>query len=540
MSAALPNGSYRARHATPMRSVISGRVTRRRFLASVGQTGAVLLLAPRTSSVARAAADRGSDSIVVRWNEALLDAVAASTLGPPMTARALAVVHTCTYDAWAAYDEHAVGTRLGNQLRRPAPEHTVANIRQAISFAAYRALVDLLPAGTVSVFDPLMSELGYDPRDRSLDASTPVGIGNTAAAAVLEFRHEDGANQLGDAPGGTAGAPYSDYTGYVPVNDPMDLRAAFDPATVHDPNAWQPLRYANGAGALVTPTYIGPQWGHVIGFALAPASDLIAAAGPARYRSAEYSAQALELLSLSAGLNDEDKMIAEYWALGPHTVQPPGHWTAIAEFVARRDRHRDTASGIERDVKLFFAIANAMLDASCSAWANKRAFDSVRPITAIRYLFRGQPVRAWAGPGLGTRTIDGASWLPYQQPTFPTPPFPEYLSGHSTFSAAGAAIHKYFTGSDSYGDSVTLPAGSSLVEPGLVPADDLTLSWATFSSAADQAGLSRRYGGIHFERGDLDGRATGRTAAAEVWGKANSLWRGGESRRASVAAFAKR
>ena len=511
--------------------------TRRRFLASVGQTGAVLLLAPRTWGVTRAAPDRGSDSIVVRWNEALLDAVRASTLGPPMTARALAVLHTCTYDAWAAYDEHAVGTRLGNQLRRPARERTAANIRQAISYAAYRALVDLLPASTAAISDPLMSELGYDPGDRSLDRWTPGGIGNTAAAAVLEFRHGDGANQLGDAPGGTPGVPYSDYTGYVPVNDPMDLRGAFDPTTVHDPDAWQPLRYVNAAGTLVTPTYVGPQWGHVIGFALDATSDPTSALGPARRGSAEYSAQALELLRLSAGLNDEDKMIAEYWALGPRTVQPPGYWTAIAGFVARRDRHGDMASGIERDVKLYFTISNAMLDASCSAWANKRAFDSVRPITAIRYLFRGQPVQAWAGPGLGTRTIDGASWLPYQQPTFPTPPFPEYLSGHSTFSAAGAAILKYFTGSDSYGDSVTLPAGSSLVEPGLVPADDLTLCWATFSSAADQAGLSRRYGGIHFERGDLDGRATGQAVAAGVWEKANLLWRGGEPSRGSVGAF---
>jgi hypothetical protein len=154
----------------------------------------VLLLAPRTFT--RTAPDRLSDSIVVRWNEALLDAVEALTLGRPMTARVLAVVHACAYEAWVAYDEHAAGTQLGNQLRRPARERTFENIRQAISFAAYRALVDLLPASTAPIFDPLMSELGYDPRDRSLDTSTPAGIGNTAAAAVLEFRHQDGANQL--------------------------------------------------------------------------------------------------------------------------------------------------------------------------------------------------------------------------------------------------------------------------------------------------------------------------------------------------------
>jgi hypothetical protein len=73
---------------------------------------------------------------------------------------------------------------------------------------------------------------------------------------------------------------------------------------------------------------------------------------------------------------------------------------------------------------------------------------------------------------------------------------------------------------------VILPAGSSRVEPGAVPARDLTLSWSTFSHAADEAGLSRRYGGIHFEQGDLDARATGRVAAQLVWQKAREYWEG--------------
>jgi hypothetical protein len=138
---------------------------------------------------------------------------------------------------------------------------------------------------------------------------------------------------------------------------------------------------------------------------------------------------------------------------------------------------------------------------------NKRAFESVRPITAIRYLFQGQQVRAWAGPGRGTRTIRGEDWFPYQPTTFPTPPFPEYSSGHSNFSAAGAEILRLFTGKERFSGSVTIPAGSSKVEPGLTPAHDVTLSWDTFRDAADQAGISRRYGGIHFAQGDLDARA---------------------------------
>ena len=94
--------------------------------------------------------------------------------------------------------------------------------------------------------------------------------------------------------------------------------------------------------------------------------------------------------------------------------------------------------------------------------------------------------------------------VPLPAATFPAPPFPEYSSGHSSFSAAGAEILRLFTHNDRFGGSVTLPAGSSRIEPAAVPASDLTLSWATFSEPANQAGISRRYGGIHFEQRDLD------------------------------------
>ncbi len=133
-------------------------------------------------------------------------------------------------------------------------------------------------------------------------------------------------------------------------------------------------------------------------------------------------------------------------------------------------------------------------------------------------------VRAWGGPYQGTKLIDGATWFPYQPTTFPTPPFPEYSSGQSNFSAAGAEILKRFTRSDRFGASVTLPAGSSRVEPGAIPSNDVTLSWSTFSDAANEAGISRRYGGIHFEQGDHDARATGRIAARLAWEQALDYW----------------
>src|SRR5262249_48647650 len=146
-----------------------------------------------------------------------LQAIRDTRPGPPIVARMLSVLHTAMYDAWAAYDSVAVGTRLGDALRRPPTEGTEANKAQAMSFAAYRALVDLFPQPSEQpLFTRLMTNLGYDPHDGSIDTATPTGVGNVAAQAVLEFRHHDGSNQLGELNGG---APYSDYTGYTPVND---------------------------------------------------------------------------------------------------------------------------------------------------------------------------------------------------------------------------------------------------------------------------------------------------------------------------------
>jgi len=119
-----------------------------------------------------------------------------------MVARALAIVHTSIFDAWAAYDHRPIGTRLGGALRRPPRERTLTNMNTAISFAAYRAAVDLFQGDRASVFDLLMRRFGYDPANTTDDITTPEGVGNVAARAVLEFRRRDGANQLGEEPGG--------------------------------------------------------------------------------------------------------------------------------------------------------------------------------------------------------------------------------------------------------------------------------------------------------------------------------------------------
>lgn len=473
------------------------------------------------------------DNVVIEWNFAELQGVSDSKMGTPMAARALAIVHACMYDAWAAYDERAVGTQLRGVLRRHPSERTEANKKRAMSYAAYRALVDVLPADTETVYKPLMRELGYDPNNLSTDIETPTGIGNVACAAVLEFRHHDQSNQLGDMNrvdgSGTGNVPlgiYGDWSGYRPVNQPGTVPVHFPLSKPLNPDHWQPLTYTDSRGSLVLQMFSGAQWCFVTPFAMIKGDDFRSAVepGPFKYGSAEYQQQAEELISLSANLTDRQKMIAEYWSDGPNTEQPPGHWMQFAQFVSTRDHH-----SLDDDVKMFFALTNAMLDASIAAWDAKRTYDSVRPVTAISLLFNGKKIRFWGGPGKGTIEMDGSQWIPYQLATFPTPPFPEYVSGHSTYSAAAARILALWTGSDHFGNSVTLPAGSSKIEPGITPAKPVTLRWETFTDAANEAGLSRRFGGIHFERADLMGRKLGVLVADRAWTKAQSYFDGTNS-----------
>jgi hypothetical protein len=461
----------------------------------------------RGNTGARAEVWATTDNVVIQWDNAALQAIRVTKLGPPMVARALAMVHTAMFDAWAAYDDRAVGTRLGGSLRRPGAERTEANKREAISFAAYRTLVDLFPSQTPA-FDAVMASLGYDPANESSDADTPAGVGNVAATAVMAFRHHDGSNQLGDLHPGA----YSDYTGYVPVNDPDHI---------NEPNRWQPIRFSDGHGGTVTPGYIAPHWGLVLPFALTSGSQFRPAEGPNLFPFGGYRVQAEQILHYSAGLTDRQKVIVEYWADGPNSELPPGHWMLFGQFVSRRDGHT-----LDQDVKMYFVLANAVFDAGIVAWDCKRAFDYVRPITAVHFLFAGKKIRAWAGPYQGTQVLDGATWAPYQPATFVTPPFPEFMSGHSAFSAAAAEVLRLFTGSDAFRASVTVRAGSSRVEPGAVPATDVTLSWTTFSEAADEAGISRRYGGIHFVQGDLQGRSRGRLVGRQVWTTALTYFTG--------------
>ena len=463
-----------------------------------------------------------SASTVSDWNARALAEVRLSKLGPPVVARALAITHTCIYDAWAPYDNKAIGTVLGGALRRPSNLRSdLAAQAESVSYAAYRCLVNLFPAGEPRL-RAAMTGLGYNPDNTTTDIGTAAGIGNVAARAVIDARRNDGSNQYGDL---SAGA-YSDYTGYVPRNDPMAFCTpqvlSCAALNIQAPLFWQPL--INNAG--VTQKFIAPHWERVKPFALTSAAQFdthpAVVSGPMLQNSnmSTYLANVEELLKYSRELTPERKLIVEYWADGPASELPPGHWGILAQHLSQRNNN-----SIEKDAKMFFAMHNASFDAGIVVWHLKRKYDSVRPITAVRYLKQGQAVTAWGGKGRPIELIQGEKWTPYNPGSNLTPAFPAFVSGHSGFSSASARALQWMTGSDTLQFETTIPANFGRVEPGVPPVPTL-LQYKTLSSAVYDAGMSRLYGGIHFTEDNTLGQLLGNLVGDLANARAQSYFQG--------------
>lgn len=455
---------------------------------------------PRATSAAR------PPSFASTWLDVALEATARdvdrNSPRPTVLSRTLAIPLTAMYDAWSAYDARALATRTGGKLRRPTEERTEERKRAAVSYAMFEALSYVYPTD-VAWLASEMRRLGYDPAKASTDATTPEGIGTLVARETIASRRGDGSNQEGDAPGGS-GQPYSDTTGYKPVNPPD---------RIVDPDRWQPIVFDDGKGGTITPGYLTPQWGKVRPFALARGDEL-RPGPPPKVGSKELFAQTEECLHLNASLTCEQKALVEFMRDGPRSTGQAGHWLRFAQMVSRRD-----GNDLDTDVKLYFTVANVALDAFIAAWDAKLAYDSSRPWTLIHHYFKGKTVRAWGGPNKGAVEMLGEHWRPFSPLTFVTPPFPGFVSGHSCVSGACSRALAHFTGADRFGMTETRACGALTDELG----PEVTLSLTTFSSTADMAGISRVYGGYHISEDNVRGLALGRGVADATWPTYRSL-----------------
>lgn len=282
---------------------------------------------------------------------------------------------------------------------------------------------------------------------------------------------------------------------------------------------------------------------------------------------------------------DYTRVLAEFWADGPDSETPPGHWFSIMNYVNDHPALEKRWKGegpeldpLEWDVKCYFALGGAMHDAAICAWGVKGYYDYVRPITAIRYMGRGQltdkgvpsfrehgmnlipgyievvkagdplagddnqhvnkiKVKAWRGPVyIGNPRTDEAgvgwilaeNWWPYQRPSFVTPPFAGYVSGHSTYSRAAADLLTKITGDPFFpggmGEFEVTKNEFLVFEEG--PSKSFTLQWATYRDASDQTSLSRIWGGIHPPVDDIPGRLMGEKVADKAFDFAEKYFRG--------------
>jgi hypothetical protein len=277
---------------------------------------------------------------------------------------------------------------------------------------------------------------------------------------------------------------------------------------------------------------------------------------------------------------DLARVLAEFWADGPSSETPPGHWNVLANYVADNPLLVKKIGGLgpvvddlEWDVKMYFALNAAVHEAACACWGAKRAYDGWRPIGAVRYLgalgqssdsakpsynTNGLPlipglievvtsqmaatnssltvgkvaVLTWPGPPAspstqhsGVKWVNADTWVPYQRTNFVTPAFPGYFSGHSTFSRSAAEVLAALTGSPYFPGGLGSFSGYVLgFEKG--PSQPVTLQWATYYDAADQAGISRIWGGIHPPIDNFVGRNVGEQVGQGAWALAKKYFDG--------------
>ncbi|HTL10264.1 MAG TPA: vanadium-dependent haloperoxidase [Chitinophagaceae bacterium] len=457
------------------------------------------------SSVAQTKAPPvGEKNVAYYWGQVALQCTGNDTERfrprPTVTSRFLALIWTAVFDSWTRYDAKANPVYLTGVARRPADERSLQNKTTAISYAAYRSMLAYYYSDSL-LLRKCMKDLALDPDNSSTDPADPAGIGNLAAAAVLLQRLRDGANQDGTATT-NAGLPYADYTGYKPVNTAD---------TLNDLRHWQPKYFSDANGKPFLPECLTPQWGHVQPLLLASASQFRPPPPPA-IGSAELIKEIKEVVALQAALTNEQKGLVEFMRDGPKSVQQAGHWFIFAQEVSRRDKHT-----LDDDVKMYFLVQAVAMDAFIACWDAKMFYDFARPYSLVHDYYKDQVIRLWGGPGAGFIDTTGRQWRPYSPDSFLCPPFPSYVSGHSTVSAACAEALRLFTGSDAFGASATVVPGA-LTEPAHAGAP-VTLHFRGFTETAEMAGFSRVLGGYHIQADNKEGLILGRKVAAAAWEK---------------------
>lgn len=384
-----------------------------------------------------------SGNPVTDWNTTLLDAVRTASSAPPLASRNMAMVHAAIYDSVNSISKKYSPYRVS--IDAPAGTSQEA----ATAAAAHRTLVGLYPAQAGKFDAALQSSLAKIPDGKAKQDG--IALGQQVADQIISSRNTDGITKV----------------------------VQYTPKT--DLGSWTPTPPALAAA-------LAPQWPQVTPFAMTSGSQF-RPPGPPALEGAKYAEELNYVKEIgksdSLTRTPDQTAIAKFWANGAGTFTPPGHWNQIAEETATL-----TGQSLEDSARLFALLNIALADAAISCWDAKYEYNLWRPVTAIRQADTDNNPNTTADP----------QWLPLVT----TPPFPEYMSGHSTFSGAADAVMSSVFGSD-----------FGFADRGDRSVNSLR-TYQNFSEAADESGISRLYGGIHFMSANVDGLSAGRNVGNYV------------------------
>jgi hypothetical protein len=470
--------------------------------------------------------------------------------GPTIAARFYAMVGSAMYEAQQIFDPNEK-TSLGccgsdcdlenlarTSLKKIPPQSREAFIDNVIAYAAANVMRREAPDGAGIVETGLRASLNDLGQCADYAAKQ---VGEAVANSVLIFYDFDGSR---------AASTYS------PRNS--------SPKDVHLLDRWTPEYNIGDDPSSGIQSFLTPEWSgvnQILGktqldalkadlkspepFLLDPLATHDAKAGTITRRDGtvvdidssligvdinpDFINQAQSVVDASANLTDKEKLIAEFWEDGPGTGFPPGTWMEFGRYAS--ELYDNTR---QEDVRMFFGIGQALLSASVASWGLKTETDYTRPLAAIRELSRlellrdddphtdGVQLRAYNRATQQTDLITGAKWETYQTPgNSYSPPFAEFTSGHSTFSASAGRLIELITGRSDFAASVTTTSLIEQEKPGLQP---VTLSWDTWKDAWVESGDSRIFGGIHFDDGNKQGVLHGERIGEAVFAQVSSLW----------------
>lgn len=397
--------------------------------------------------------------------------------GPSLSAESLETRQLLTSDAVIDWNNVLLDAIRVDKTAPPAASRAMAIVQTAV-FDAVNSIE--------AKYEPYFVQLsGYG--NASPDAAVAAAAHKTllhlfpAQAAKLNTTYQAALDAIPNGNGETKGVQLGEAVAsqilLLRANDGASAVVTYTPGS--DPGEWRPT--PNGFQAAVL-----PQWPGVTTFGVASGSQFIPSAPPT-LDSVQYAQDLAEVQSLGSANSTtrtaDQTDIAKFWAGGPGTATPPGQWNMIAQAIAE-----NRGNSLLENARMLAVLDVCLADAAITCWTSKYDYELWRPVTAIREADTD---------GNAATTPDG-SWLPLLN----TPAFPSYSSGHSTFSGAASTALAAFFGTDDI--TFTVPSEVDGVA---------SRSYGSLTHAAEEAGRSRIYGGIHYEFDNQAGLNSGRQIA---------------------------